>query len=339
MPLSTTKNVLIPSTDLIAAVRNGTIDFSAGLTFPSIPPTGFSYPYEQMDWCVVVPVEADIPSYEFYIIVFEASAFGITVATLVLISMILSGALYLQGYRPDLLDILMHDNCLRGALGQSFVEIRKSPLLIRFIYLKICLLGILLTTTYNSYFATYVTSAPKEAPFLNFDDVLRSGLLVYAWTPEYNELVGRVKEFKKYERMFYRENSFQKYIEMRDSFNIKYGYMMPTTKWTIVNEQQKIFRTPILRYRKDLCFFNNIPMCFPVHQNSIFSGILYQLILETAQSGLTRQWEQMGFLELIAAGKLNLTDLSKKREYTSMQMEDLKYDGRLQAIIPIVIFL
>lgn len=66
-------------------------------------------------------------------------------------------------------------------------------------------------------------------------------------------------------------------------------------------------------------------MCFPVHENSIFNSLVYQLILETAQSGLTHYWSEYGFLELIAANKLILKDLSAKEEFQAMTIDDLLY--------------
>lgn len=338
-PLPAKAGGFAPAQQLIQAVRNGTVDISAGLTFPQIPIIGYSYPYEQMNWCLMMPVEPEIPGYEFFIIVFELNAFIITFLSIVIISMLLSRALYQAGYKPDLFDVFLHDNCLRGVLGQSFSEISNPTLIVRFVYLKICVLGILLTTSYNAYFSTYVTSAPKEPALRTFDDILTSGRKIFAWAPEYNELLGRVAEFKKYAPMFYQEPEYKKYLKMRDSFNTKYGYMVPTPKWIIFNEQQKVFTTPIFRRREDLCFFNNIPMCFPIHENSIYKETLYQLILETAQAGLTEHWRQNGFIELIYANQLSFADLSKKNEFTAMKILDLKYIWFGLAVMVVVVWI
>ncbi|XP_037811573.1 uncharacterized protein LOC119603587 [Lucilia sericata] len=315
----------IPSQDLIKAVRNGTVELSAGLTFPQIPFIGYSYAYEQLNWCIMIPVEANIPGYKFFTSVFKGTTYVLVIAVLIIISMILSAAHYLHGYRADLFDVFCHDDCLRGILGQSFSQITNPPRIIRFIYLQICTLGILFTTTYNSFLSTYVTRPPKEAFLNSFDDILRSGLKVIAWEPEYNELLGRVQGFQKYISLFYLVQDYQDYLEKRDSFNIKYGYVVPTTKWIIVQEQQKLFTTPLFRQSNNFCFFNNIPMCFPVHENSIFNSLIYQLILETAQSGLTFYWSEYGFLELISADKLILKDLSAREEFRAMTVNDLQY--------------
>lgn len=324
-PIPFNPRQLMPSQQIIKVVRNGTVEISAALTFPDIPFIGYSYTYEQVNWCIMLPVEPNVPGFKYFTIVFKGETYVIVIAVVIILSMLLSAALYIHGFRIDFLDIVCHDDCLRGILGQSFSEMANPPRVVRFIYVQICILGILLTTTYNSYFSTYVTRPPKEAMLNSFDDILKSGLKIEAWLPEYNELLGRVKEFQKYASIFYLVANYHDHLAIRDSFNTKYGYITPSTKWIIIREQQKIFTTPLFRQSKDLCVYNNIPMCFPIHENSIYASIIYRLILETAQSGLQNYWAEYGFLELISAKKLILKDLTAKQEFQAMTVDDLQY--------------
>ncbi|XP_075151680.1 ionotropic receptor 94e [Haematobia irritans] len=336
-PLPFNPNSLLPSQDIVRAVRNGTVEWSAALTFPDIPFVGFSYPYEMINWCLMIPVEADIPGYKFFTSVFKGETYILFVGSLLLLSMALSAALYVHGYSPDILDIVCHDNCLRGLLGQSFTELPKPPKIVSALYLQICVLGILLTTAYNAYFSTYVTKSPKMPTLNNLDDIMASGLKSIAWTPEYNEIFTRAPDMKKYSTMFILENNYQKYLQLRETFNTDYGYVVPTTKWTIVHEQQKIFTTNLFRQSSSFCFYNNIPMCYPVHENSLYIESVYQLILEVYQSGLIYMWMEHGFMELIKAGKLEFSDLSKKKEFHAMKVDDLRYIFIFLAIMLVVV--
>ncbi|XP_061386369.1 uncharacterized protein LOC133321292, partial [Musca vetustissima] len=338
-PLPYNPKVPLPSQELMRAVRNGTVEWSAGVTFPGIPILGYTYPYEFINWCLMIPVEADIPGYEFFTSVFKGETYVFFIATLIIISMVLSAALYIHGYRPDLFDIICHDDCLRGMLGQSFSELRNPPVIVQAIYLEICMLGILLTTTYNAYFSTYVTKAPKTATLNTLDDIMASGLKCVAWKPEYNEILSRAPEFKKYAPMFLVEPNYQKYLEYRESFNTHYGYVVPTTKWTIITEQQKMFTTPLFKQSSSFCFYNNIPMVFPIHENSLFIEAMYNLMLEIWQSGLMNVWMEHGFLELIKAKKLVLSDLSRKKEFEAMKVDDLLYIFIFLGIMLVVVVL
>ncbi|KAM8707368.1 hypothetical protein ACLKA7_011454 [Drosophila subpalustris] len=325
-PYPANATAFAPSTDVMAAVRNGSVDISMAITFPyRLNLRGFSYPIEQMHWCLMLPVERDIPPAEYYINVFELAAFLLTLVTLVITSVTLTTALQQHGYQVQPMDFLMHENCLRGALGQSFYEVLRAPIVVRAIYVQICVLGFLLTAWYNSYFSAYVTSSPKEPPYRSYDDVLASNIKVVAWREEYNELIGRLTALKKYEPMFYVEPSFSKYISMRDSFNTHFGYMMTTTKWVVIHAQQNVFTRPLFRMRDDFCFFNNIPIGFPVHENSIYMQPIHDLILDVTATGLISHWGKSGFMELVEAGELHLTDLTPPREFRAMQLQDLQY--------------
>ncbi|XP_060647209.1 uncharacterized protein LOC132785232 [Drosophila nasuta] len=325
-PFPANATAFAPSTDVMNAVNNGSVELSLALTFPfRLTMRGFAYPIEQMHWCLMLPVEADVPPSEYYVRVFELAAFLLTLATMVLTSLTLSIALRHHGYRVQVMDYVMHENSLRGALGQSFYEVLRAPIVVRVIYVQICVLGFLLTAWYNSYFSAYVTSSPKEAPYLNFDDVLASHLKIVAWEEEYNELVARLASLRKYAPMFYVEPDFSTYISMRDSFNTEYGYMMPTTKWVVIDAQQKTFTKPLFRMRTDFCFFQNIPFGFPVQENSIYLEPLKALILDMAATGLTSHYTQSAFMELVESGELHFTDLSPAREFRAMQLQDLQY--------------
>ncbi|XP_017484615.1 PREDICTED: uncharacterized protein LOC108373260 [Rhagoletis zephyria] len=314
-----------PARDLIAAVRNDTVEISIGLTFPQrLSFDGFTYPYEHVNWCVWSPIEPDIPNYEFFWIVFKGLTFILTLAIIFVISLVLSCALWQHGKKPDTLRFFIHDACLRGVLGQSFREIQRAPFVVRFIYLQIYALGILLTTSYNAYFATYWTSAPKEQPFRTFDDILTSSKKVYMFAPEYKELFDRAEDLRKYTPMVQVESDYHRYLSTRDAFDTKYIYMISTTKWNIFREQQKIFTTPLFRMRHDLCLYHNIPLGFPIHSNSIFAQKLNEMILETTEFGLVEHWSQISFLDLIRAGRLKFVDLSRKYEFRPMKVEDLK---------------
>ncbi|EDW16757.1 uncharacterized protein Dmoj_GI22053 [Drosophila mojavensis] len=325
-PIPLKPDALLPSAELVAAVRNNTVDISLAITFPEgYDMLQYTYPYEQLNWCVMLPVEADIPRAEYYINVFDLGSFLLTLAAIFVISMTLSGVLKNHGYSVQLYEFILHDNCLRGVLGQSFYQVRRASLLIRAIYMHICVLGFLVTAWYNSYFSAFVTSIPKEAPFRTYDDILASKIKVLAWQEEYNELIARAKDLKKYERMFLVEPNFNKFLRMRDSWDTSQGYMMPTIKWVVVNAQQNIFSRPLFRMHNDFCFFNNIPLGFPVNENAIYKQPIARLILQLTDAGIVSYWTRNGFAEMVESGELKFSDLSPRRDFQPMQLQDLQY--------------
>ncbi|KQS52439.1 uncharacterized protein LOC26526307 [Drosophila erecta] len=317
------ESAIPPARDLIAAVRNGSVQIALGAIHPQLPYTGFSYPFELMSWCLMMPVPEEVPPSQLYSMVFSPLAFGVTIVAMVLISLILSIALRLHGYRVSFSEYVLHDSCLRGVLSQSFYEVLRPPALIRAMYLVICLLGLLITSWYNSYFSTFVTRAPRLPRLSSYESIKQSSLKVVIWKPEYEMLLLLSENMQKYSSIFQLHEDYQEFLHLRDSFDSRYGYMMPMEKWSLMKEQQRVFSSPLFSLQDDLCVFHTVPIVFPIVSNSIFRKPFDRHILEVAATGLLSRWRDMSFTEMIKAGKLSLEDRGHPKEFRAMKVEDL----------------
>ncbi|KAH8382392.1 hypothetical protein KR009_003307 [Drosophila setifemur] len=333
-----------PSQELVVAVRNGSVQFAFCAIFPNIPNLfGCTYPFELMSWCLMMPVPEEVPHSWLYSMVFDPSAFVLLLSCMAIISLILSLALQLHGYRVNFGAFLLHDSCLRGVLAQSFNEVLRAPALVRGMYVVICLLGILITAWYNSYFSTFVTSAPRLPPLTSYESIKNSNVKVVVWKPEYETLIRVNEGMGRYSSIFQVEPEYKMFLQLRDSFDTRYGYMMPMEKWSLVKEQQRVFSSPLFTLREDLCFYHTIPIGFPIANNSVFREPLERLILDVTATGLLDRWHDMAFTDMIRAGQLGLVDRGKPKEFRAMQLEDLQQiwvtGGLLLGFATIVFFM
>ncbi|KAH8326726.1 hypothetical protein KR067_012329 [Drosophila pandora] len=312
-----------PAQELLGFVRNGSAQFALAAIYPNLPFIGYSYPIELMSWCLMMPVPAEVPHSHLYTMVFHPSAFWLIIGGILLISLTLSLALRLHGYRVDFSEFFLHTSCFRGILSQPFYEVLRAPILVRAIYLLICILGILITAWYNSYFSTFVTSPPLLPPFTSYESIKSSNVKVVVWTPEYEVLIRMSENLDKYSSIFQFQANYKEFLLLRDSFDTRYGYMMPLEKWSLIKEQQKVFSSPLFTLEEDLCFYHTIPIVFPIADNSVFREPLEQLILDVTATGLLDRWHDMAFTDLIKAGQLSLVDRGKPKEFRAMQLQDL----------------
>ncbi|XP_055854513.1 uncharacterized protein LOC129918165 [Episyrphus balteatus] len=312
--------------ELIELVRNDSVDISAAIVYPDIPPDGWTYPLEYINWCLLLPIEPSIPRYDIFLVVFRLETVIATIVFVVLLSILLEVSKLRAGKQTNLIGFIVNDNCLRGALGQSFTEVRNAPLRIRFIYLQICLLGIIITTSYNSYLQTYVTSPPTIAKINTFDDLLKSGIKIYSYRTEFEDLIKSDQRFAhEWFEMFMFEENFARYVIFRDKMDTKFAYTVNQIKWITIQEQQKIFTKPLFRQPKGMCFFDFFPVNFPIDENSIFMDVINFLILEIQSSGLQKHWQKWSFHELIDSGRIKLEDLSgKKVDFVPMKADHLR---------------
>ncbi|XP_043948392.2 uncharacterized protein LOC108024331 [Drosophila biarmipes] len=318
------ETVTTPSRELIGAVRNGSAQMALAATYALLPFTGYSYPFELMSWCLIMPLPAEVPHSQLYSKVFSPGTFWITLLAMVTISLTLSMALRIHGYRVTFSEYLLHDSCLRGVLSQSFYEVLRAPPLVRGIYLVICVLGLLITSWYNSYFSTFVTSAPRLPAFSSFESIMRSSTKVVIWKPEYEMLLLLTDNMKKYSAIFQLQKDFEAFLHLRDSFDTRYGYIMPLEKWSLMKEQQRVFSSPLFSQQEDLCVFHMVPIVFPIANNTIFKEPLDRLILDVTATGLLSHWREMVFTEMIKAGRLGLVDLGHPKEFRAMKVKDLE---------------
>ncbi|XP_017046355.1 uncharacterized protein LOC108091591 [Drosophila ficusphila] len=318
------ESFIFPAQQYEGAVRNGSVEFALAAYYPKPPFSRFTYPIELMSWCLMMPVPQEVPHSQLYSMVFSPSAFLITLLVMVLTSLILSFALRLHGYRVDFSEYILHDSCLRGVMSQPFYEVFHSPFLVKGIYLGICVFGVLITAAYNSVFSTYMTSAPKFPPFTSYETIKHSNVKVVIWTPEYEMLLETSKNMETYKSIYRLEPNYTKFLELRDSFDPRYGYMMPLEKWSLVNQQQKVFSSPLFNLKEDLCVYHTVPIVFAIMENSIFKEPLNRLIIDLTAMGLFNHWRDMVFTDLIRAGKLELRDLSPPHEFRPMKVEDLE---------------
>lgn len=323
-PIPLNESSLVPAQQLLGAVHNGSVQFAMAAIFTERPITGYSYPFELLNWCFMMPVPEPVPHSQLYSRVLDLNTLLIILVALIMISFLLSLALRTHGYGVQPYEFLLHNNCLRGVLGQCFNEVLQAPALVRGIYLEICVLGFLVTAWYNSYFSAYITSGPYNFPFTSFEAILNANFKVIVWSPEYQKLISYSKDIKPYEAIFKIEPSYSQFLKIRDSFDTRYGYMMPLEKWNLVKQQQQFFSSPLFTFRDDLCVFRGVPVAFPIVNNSVFREPLERLIGDVTATGLMGHWRDNAFSEMIKAGKLKIIDLGKPKKFRAMKMEDLQ---------------
>jgi len=318
------ESVTTPSRGLIVAVRNGSAQIALAATYALSPFTGYSYPFELLSWCLMMPLPAEVPQSQLYSMVFSPTAFWITLLAMVIVSLTLSMALRLHGYRVTFSEYFLHDSCLRGVLSQTFYEVLRAPPLVRGIYLVICVLGLMITSWYNSYFSTFVTTAPRLPALSSYESIKRSNTKVVIWKPEYEMLLHLSESMKKFSPIFQLHKDYEEFLHLRDSFDTRYGYMMPMEKWSLMKDQQRVFSSPLFSLQEDLCVFRTIPIVFPIANNTIFKEPLDRLILDVTGTGLLSHWRDMAFTEMIKAGLLGLVDRGHPKEFRAMKLKDLE---------------
>lgn len=314
-------NLFIDETDNL--VENNTFDISAVLTYPrSIRNISYTFEYDYMDLCLMVPVEETLPSYLSYVIVFDYVTLSLVVVALFFISFTLALSYWAQGKRVSSWLFLYNANILSGLLGNAFNMERYYCGIRSWIYIIVALTGIVFNTSYITYLQAFKTAPPTESAINSLQDINKKGLQIAMYKEEF-EVMRLYEGFSEFEPYIKLINSYAEYFQLRDSFDNRYAFPVPSAKWISYKEQQKFFAHPRFRLT-NLCILHNTPMLIPLQANSLLTPALNILIGQANQAGLVQYWKTLSFLELVQMGRIKIIDPSMHKTFEPMKPEDLK---------------
>ncbi|XP_037824219.1 uncharacterized protein LOC119612479 [Lucilia sericata] len=304
-------------------VENGTYDASTELSI-NLYNTDLVYTktYDYMDWCLMVPLEESVPSYSFYVMVFDTASMVMILIAFIAFSIVLAVTYIVKQERVICNELLFNIYVLNGLLGQSFKGERSFSSVRSLLFMLICLSGLVFNTTYVTYLQTFNARPPKKHVINSLEDIKKSGMLIALYKEEYAllkaydvgiELTNHLKVIP----------SYTEYHALRDSFDGRFIYPVPSAQWTLYEQQQKFFSKP--RYRlTDICIIKMIGMQLPLQPNSPYEEAMNTVIGQVNQAGIVAYWKSLAFLEFVQLKRISLEDKSSISTFEPMKLEDMK---------------
>ncbi|XP_061389251.1 uncharacterized protein LOC133324425 [Musca vetustissima] len=300
---------------------NNTIDMSQQLSYNiDISDRVFSDSYEFFDWCIMVPIEKRIPNYMYYAKLFNFDILWLILTTVVLLTSSIALSLWLDGNTMRIWESLLY--IYNGVLGQPYQMINNPSRVRCALYMLTCLGGIILNTTYSSYLQSFHASPPKEKAINTLNDVLANRRKILMYKDEYEIMVKYLAQSNKiYAKVIKTVPTFSEFYKLRDSYDTRYLYTVPSVQWRQYDEQQKFFAKRKFRL-SDICFMKMSPLMITMQANSPFEEPVNEMIGLLRQAGLLRHWQWMAFLEAIQRKRISLLDHSEKNIFEPMKFED-----------------
>ncbi|XP_073824828.1 uncharacterized protein [Musca autumnalis] len=290
-------------------VNNGTYDLSMELTFNMyVNDMIYSDIYDYMDWCIMVPMEKPVPSYLFYIKIFDRLLISIIFGSAFILALFVTLTYWLQGYTVYWQDVLFNIYIFNGILGLPFKMETKFTGVRSFLYLLTCIAGLIINSTYVTYLQTFKARPPTEKPITTLDDIRASKLKLAVYSEEF-QILRSNNVTGAYEDIVYVITSYRDYYKLRDSYDSRYAYPVPSAQWSQYEQQQKFFSKPKFRLT-DICFVKMIGIMIPMQPNSPFEEDINYLIGVVNQAGLIKYWKGIEFLEALQRKRLSLIDVS-----------------------------
>ncbi|XP_055854514.1 uncharacterized protein LOC129918166 [Episyrphus balteatus] len=325
---SNARDVITPIS-MYKLVLNGTVEIPCSdMLILQNSNIWFSYPFTQLAWGVIVPVEDHIPIYKIFAFIFYWKAFAVTVLVLILLSILTEVSAFRRGSQRAFVirDLFFNIDCFCGILGQTFSEEPNASFTTKIIYLLIFLLGIMIVTSYNAFLQSFMTEPPGGKIIKSFDDFKSFNLKIY--TTDINiQLMRQLRPtiMEKYSNLFISEKNFETYTRILNNLDTKYAYTLPEYKWEVYKNEQNFYGRQLFRWSDDLVLLKNVLAAISINENSIYRNALSFHILEIQSSGLMNYWRKKTFYELLSFRKITKLNLGFDSRVKALIVEDLKW--------------
>ncbi|XP_016972396.1 uncharacterized protein LOC108039820 [Drosophila rhopaloa] len=285
-----------------------------------------SYPLLLTTYCLMVQVPAKLPYNMVYAMIVDRLVLVIIFVMFCMLSMLLVYSENMSWRAWKLSNILLNDITMRGLLGQSHPFPLNASKSLRIIFVILCFASIMMTTMYDAYLQSYFTDPPFGPHIHSFKDFGKFNQKIAISTIEVIALTNTnntpFREIPKDDLRIFED--WRVYIQLRDSFNLNYSYLVTGDRWSSFAEQQKAFKEPLFYIAKDLCFSRLLFLSIPLRRHLPYRHLFEEHMMRQHEFGLVNYWKSHSFFDMVKLGLVPLEDLSQPKAYDdSLLMEDI----------------
>ncbi|KAH8290483.1 hypothetical protein KR054_003532, partial [Drosophila jambulina] len=289
-----------------------------------------SYPYIQTPYCVMLQVPAKLPYSQVYGMILDPPVLGIFFVLFCILSVLLIYSRKKSWQDLNFTNVLLNDVSLRGLLGQSFPFPSNASKHLRLIFIILCFASVMLTTMYDAYLQSYFTNPPSEPTLRSFQDFTKFNKKLAISRLEFNEMKkmnnSGFNEINKKDLIVI--EGWKEYLNLRDTLNQSYNYVVTGDRWNVYEEQQKIHKEPIFYFSHDLCFSHLIHFAIPVRRFLPYRHLFDEHIMSQNEFGLVGHWKGRSFLDMVRLGITPLTPevpSEAKTSSSSLILQDISW--------------
>lgn len=258
-----------------------------------------SHPIQMVDWCFMVPVIGEVPSYEYILTPFQNET-----RLILSVAIIATGIMFwILGGRKSFSLGLLNSLCGYISLGFCTNVDGLHKWTSRFVQAMIRVAGFIFSNYYNTLLASFLATTLFGKQIDTIIELIESNLEIMLRSEDYNALLpfNLPKNFLKNLKI----NRRNVVSELRNHLNNSYGYIITSDRWDYHKFQQESMKVHKLRFT-DICYAQYL-LTFPLWYDNMFTESLNHFILRSIQGGLVSYWTEQSYRDFRKIGAVNET--------------------------------
>ncbi|XP_053961625.1 uncharacterized protein LOC128865354 [Anastrepha ludens] len=330
-------NCAFSSREILQSAHNGSIDVGASLSTPQKEENlhEYIYPIEFFQYLTMLPVEAPLETYQFFIKFFRPTVIVVLFVIVWLLCLIAAVQeklarrtlrcnrnLLLLLITPWNLDLLRCLLCQSTNIHAKYLSVSR-----RIIFILIFSLGGLLSNFFSTNLAKWLTVPPHEEFINKFSQAADRNIQIQIPESYIAELkFYRGEDFwNKYSHVFKVTKTVEEFQSNIRKMDSRYGYAMSSLAWSTIEERQKYFARPIFRLSESLYYTKGSLLSLPTSDNSIYKDLLSDFYLRTRENGLLSHWFKNTFFAMVMIGHINFEDLSQSQRHDVLTLKEFEW--------------
>lgn len=266
-------------------------------TFP-IDHELLSYPLEASDWCLMVPMEKEVPKEAYIVMPFHIYSWLAILIGFFIIGLSLKIITWTVNCKCEA--CILEGMCL--TMNLPSYRVPDPPWMIFLVYCGIFIYGFIISNFYLALLTSSLTTVVYDTKIEKISDVVKSNLYLevdyVSW--DYLQRVSRnfsaLLELKRNRTIINRASSF---VKRRNSLEANRIFPIAKDIWEFLEMQQQFMKSPLFRLT-NICFTNSFSS-FLMKNDSPLEDPLNNFILASKESGLFQFWKDESFKVAVRA--------------------------------------
>lgn len=280
-----------------------------------------SFPLKTLRWELMIPVEARLDPYFYFIVPFENKVWFAILLTLGYIAIMSSCMQFMVTGKFKWMECFS-DVLLKFLNMSAEVSLNNEQIIILAFKMQVFLFAFIINNLYLAHLTTFLATELPVKSIENLDQLIQKNIKILCVQYEADDLIEIVNR-KSVEKLLVKVPVLE-FLEQRNSLrNTSYAFTLAEDKILFLFKQQERLKRPMFHVMKDS--LSILQLGLPMPMDSPFLSPFNHFLIRIQQSGLISKWEKDGADAGRITGDLKIMYEEESGAYRPLDLKDLQF--------------